>query len=138
MAEYDSTRKPIDDAELLARAMPIDPSDLDEPDLVQIGEGETHGPDDSSSTSTKIRSTEHDRRHHHENWNRKPNVTGQGAIHVKTFVAKLRLDAVRHLDEQVNTWLDAHPEYEVKFVTSSVGDLVGKNTEPALFLTVWV
>jgi len=75
---------------------------------------------------------------HEDHWNRKPNLTGQGAIHVKTFVAKLRLDAVEHLDEQVNEWLDAHPEYEVKFVTTTVGQLVGKTTEDALFMSVWV
>ena len=75
---------------------------------------------------------------HEDKWNRQPNVTGQGAIHVKTFVAKLRLDAVEHLDQQVNEWLDAHPEYEVKFVNTTVGQLVGKTTEDAMFMSVWV
>ncbi|MEM6332604.1 MAG: hypothetical protein AAF823_04615, partial [Planctomycetota bacterium] len=41
-------------------------------------------------------------------------------------------------DEQVNEWLDAHPEYEVKFVSQSIGKLVGKNTEDALFMSIWV
>ena len=138
MAEYDSKRKAIDDAELLARAMPIDEAGDDEPDLIQIEEGDHDGPGDASATSTKIHSTEHDRAHHGDNWNRKPNVTGHGAIHVKTFVTKLRLDAIHYLDEQINTWLDSHPEYEVKFVNTTIGDLVGKNTEPALFVNVWV
>lgn len=75
---------------------------------------------------------------HEDHWNRQPNVTGKGAIHVKTFVAKLRLDAVEHLDQQVNEWLDAHPEYEVKFVSTTVGQLVSKSTEDALFMSVWV
>lgn len=78
------------------------------------------------------------RQPHDEKWTRQPNLTGQGAIHVKTFVAKLRLDAIEHLDEQVNEWLDLHPEYEVKQVTTSIGKLVGKNTEDAIFMNVWV
>jgi len=67
-----------------------------------------------------------------------PNKTGHGAIHVKTFVAKLRLDSIEHMDQQINEWLDAHPDYEVKFCTMSTGELKDKLTEPALFLCVWV
>ena len=75
---------------------------------------------------------------HEETWNRTPNTTGQGAIHVKTFVSKLRLDAIERLDQQVNEWLDAHPQYEVKFVTTTTGQLMGKIEEPAIFMNVWV
>lgn len=71
-------------------------------------------------------------------WTRTPNATGTGATHVKTFVAKLRLDAIEHLDAQINEWLDQHPEFEVKFVSTAVGELKGKITESAMFLTVWV
>ena len=78
------------------------------------------------------------RSRHDESWSRTPNVTGQGAIHVKTFHAKLREDALAFLDQQVNEWLDSHPEYEVKFVTTTIGELKGKLVEPALFLNVWV
>jgi hypothetical protein len=78
------------------------------------------------------------RKAHEDHWNRTPNVTGTGAIHVKTFVTKLRLDAIDHLDTQVNEWLDAHPEYEVKFVTTTIGTLFGKNKEEALFMNIWV
>ncbi|MEM0913262.1 MAG: hypothetical protein AAGK09_01470 [Planctomycetota bacterium] len=90
-----------------------------------------------AAKSSKIRMLT-ERKPHDEHWDRTPNVTGKGAIHVKTFVTKLRLDAIEHMDEQVNNWLDAHPEYEVKFVSQSIGKLVGKNTEDALFMSVWV
>ncbi|MEE9212202.1 MAG: hypothetical protein V3U29_06075 [Phycisphaeraceae bacterium] len=73
-----------------------------------------------------------------EVWKRQPVVNGTGACHVRTFIAKLRLDAVEHLDQQVNEWLDAHPEYEVKFVSTSIGTLFAKTPEPALFMNVWV
>jgi hypothetical protein len=71
-------------------------------------------------------------------WNRQPNKDGAGATHVKTFVTKLRMDAVENMDLQINEWLDAHPELEVKFSTSAVGVLVGKINEPAIFVMVWV
>lgn len=73
-----------------------------------------------------------------ENWKRKPNVTGTGASHVKTFHSKLNAEAVAFMDEQINQWLDEHPEYEVKFVTTSVGEWQGKLKEIAMVVSVWV
>jgi hypothetical protein len=71
-------------------------------------------------------------------WKRQPNTTGTGAVHVKTFHSKLTDDALAYLDETINEWLDAHPQYEVKFVTSAVGDVTGKLREPHLICQVWV
>ena len=76
--------------------------------------------------------------HHEAAWNRTPNVTGKGAIHVKTFHAKITADALIYMDEQINDWLDSHPEFEVKFSTTTVGILSGKLKEPALMCQVWV
>ncbi|MBX3323409.1 MAG: hypothetical protein KF757_10495 [Phycisphaeraceae bacterium] len=75
---------------------------------------------------------------HSENWNRTPNTTGTGAIHVKSFHSKLTGDSLSFLDAQINEWLDAHPEYEVKMVTTSVGEWTGKLKEPNLIVNVWV
>jgi hypothetical protein len=85
----------------------------------------------------KIRAFETKRRHEEE-WSRTPNTTGTGAIHVKTFHCKLTDDALRYLDQTINEWLDAHPQYEVKFVTSSVGIISGKLKEPHMICQVWV
>ena len=41
-------------------------------------------------------------------WGREPNSDGSGAIHVKTFHAKLTADALDYMDEMINEWLDAH------------------------------
>lgn len=71
-------------------------------------------------------------------WNRRPNVTGQGAIHVRTFHSKLNNDSLAYMDQTINEWLDQHPEYEVKFVTVAVGEFTGKIREPALICQVWV
>ena len=78
------------------------------------------------------------KRRHEDEWSRTPNATGTGAIHVKTFHAKLTDDALRYMDQMVNEWLDAHPQYEVKFVNSTVGTLTGKLKEPHLICQVWV
>jgi hypothetical protein len=73
-----------------------------------------------------------------ETFTRAVNSNGTGATRMRTFVAKLRMDAMENLDHQINQWLDSHPDYEVKHVTVTVGDLKGKITEPALFMNVWV
>ena len=75
---------------------------------------------------------------HEDSWNRSPNVTGTGAIHVKSFHAKLTGESLEFLDKQINEWLDAHPQYEVKVVSSTVGDWTGKLKEPNLIVQVWV
>ncbi|MEX0774444.1 MAG: hypothetical protein WD042_01895 [Phycisphaeraceae bacterium] len=134
------------DEDLLAAAIPIE--DLEEiedeqepaapaqavdnsPQPIDLAErGEEEGP--------KAIRTFDNHRKHQDRWNRKPNATGTGATHCRSFVSKLRLDAIENLDETINRWLDENPEYEVKFVTVSVGILTGKLKEEALFLNVWV
>jgi hypothetical protein len=155
----DSTpRKPVNDDDLLASAIPIDgledeeqadgdSSDptLDPDELTPIDiDGDDVGGDDASagsmsdSVSTKIHGFSVGRVPHEQNWGRPTNQTGTGATHVRTFYSKLRADAIDHMDLQVNQWLDKHPEYEVKFVTTTVGKLYGKTLEDALFMNVWV
>jgi len=75
---------------------------------------------------------------HEDKWSRSPNTTGQGAIHVKTFHAKLTGDALEYMDQCINEWLDAHPQYEVKFACSTVGTVTSKIKEPNLICQVWV
>jgi hypothetical protein len=77
-------------------------------------------------------------RRHEDSWERSPNVTGSGAIHCKSFHCKLTGDSLEFLDQQINEWLDKHPQYEVKMVTSSIGTWTGKLKEPNLIMTVWV
>ncbi len=90
-----------------------------------------------SGGANKIRTFGKEQRHE-EIWQRTPNTTGQGAIHVRTFHSKLTDDALTYLDQTINEWLDAHPQYEVKFVTSTVGVLTSKLKEPHLVCQVWV
>jgi hypothetical protein len=146
MDKKQNTGVPIDEKALLDTAIPIDAAELGE----ESGAGQVTGEQKASELAPvdlaapverkdapKIRRFG-DLKQRAETFVRAPNKTGHGAIHVKTFVAKLRLDSIEHMDQQINEWLDAHPEYEVKFVSASTGELKEKLTEPALFLSVWV
>jgi len=138
MSESSNEHHPSDD-ELLASAQPIEPDNAEaEDEAIELEEAD--GPAEAAGArSAKIQiQGVRESAPHEEYWNRTPNTTGHGAIHCKTFIAKLRLDAVEHMDRQINEWLDAHPQYEVKFVTTNIGPLKGKTTEDALFITVWV
>ena len=138
------------DDELLKGALPM-PTDDDELeeleviddgidhelDPIEVGDLSTAGMDPAELSTSKITAFGV-RKPHEDHWQRTPNLNGTGAIHVRTFVTKLRLDAIDHLDTQVNEWLDNHPEYEVKFVTTTIGTLFGKNKEEAMFMNIWV
>ncbi len=148
----DKPHKPIDDKELLDAAIPIPIDDLEEiedddhlrehPDddltPIEMDDAPARDISEASIGGSMIQVFGGDRQPHEDKWSRKTNVTGKGATHVKTFYCKLRPDAIQYLDDQINEWLDKHPEYEVKQVSASVGKLVGKNIEDALFLNVWV
>ncbi len=76
---------------------------------------------------------------HEDNWNRTPNTPGTGAIHVRSFHCKFNEDSLAHLDQQINEWLDSHPQYEVKLVTTCHGEWKSKfGIEPCLVVQVWV
>lgn len=92
------------------------------------------------STTSKITTFEQklSAQRHEDEWARSPNANGTGAIHVKSFHCRLTGDSLEFLDRQINEWLDAHPQYEVKMVTSSMGTWSGKLKEPNLIVNVWV
>ncbi len=76
--------------------------------------------------------------HLHQKEYKRPTFSNQtGAVRVKTFHGKLSDQGMDYLDNAVNDWLEAHPGFEVKFVTSAVGMFDGKIKEPALMLNVW-
>lgn len=95
---------------------------------------------DKAAGSSKIRTFEQSliSGKHEDQWSRSPNVTGGGAIHVRSFHCKMTEESLNHLDRQINEWLDAHPQYEVKLVTTAIGEWKGKTKEPNLIIQVWV
>lgn len=94
----------------------------------------------AAASAPKIRTFEQKLRsqRHEDSWSRTPNSNGTGAIHVKSFHCKLTGDSLEFIDKQINEWLDAHPQYEVKTVTTSIGTWTGKLKEPNLIVNVWV
>lgn len=76
---------------------------------------------------------------HEDDWTRTPNTNGTGAIHCRSFFTKLTEDAVAYMDQSINEWLDQHPQYEVKFVSSTIGTMQGKTgPQSVLICQVWV
>lgn len=71
------------------------------------------------------------------NYTRQLNANGTGSCRVRSFHGKLSEQGLEYMDHSINEWLDHHPEIEVKFVTSSIGQFDGKMKEPAVILQVW-
>lgn len=65
------------------------------------------------------------------------NRSGAGATRCRTFNCKLSDEGARHLDQQINEWIDRNPDVEIKFSTSTVGVWTGKHAEPHLILTLF-
>lgn len=70
-------------------------------------------------------------------WKRQPKMTGNGAVRVKTFHAKLSDQGLEYLDEAINVFLDDHPDVDLKFVTTNVGMFDGKFKDLALVVNLW-
>ena len=70
-------------------------------------------------------------------WTREPTAGGTGAVRVKTFHCKLSDQGLEYLDDAINHFIDAHPEVNVKFVTSNIGMFDGKFKDFALVVNVW-
>ena len=139
-----------DDEQLLQSAIPIDELEEAEPLEDERGPGSATSAaeidaidlvddDEEEAGSKEIRTFGKDRRADDDDrWQREPDPRGAGGTRCKTFVAKLRLDAIEFMDEQINKWLDSHPNFTVKNITASIGILKGKEKEDALFLTLFI
>jgi hypothetical protein len=71
------------------------------------------------------------------NWKRPTHNSGHGACRMRSFHGRLSEQGLEYLDNAINEWLDGHPDVDVKFVTSTVGQFDGKIKEPALILNIW-
>lgn len=62
---------------------------------------------------------------------------GEPATRVRTFHGKLTEAGLAHMDEQINEWLDTHPDIFIKNSASTVGTFEGKTKEPHLLVTLF-
>ena len=67
---------------------------------------------------------------------RKLNVTGQGATRCRLFHCRIALAPLEHVEHSINEWLDSE-EIEIKHVGHIVGTMEGKSPEPNLVVMVW-
>jgi hypothetical protein len=70
-------------------------------------------------------------------YNRPTHSNKTGAVRMRTFHCRLSEQGIEYLDQIINDWLESHPDFEVKFVTSTIGMWDGKLKEPTLILNVW-
>jgi hypothetical protein len=75
---------------------------------------------------------------HHDSHLTRP-LTGptEPPTRCRTFHGKLTPAALAHMDEQINEWIDHHPDIYIKHVTSTVGPFEAKHVEQHLIVTVY-
>ena len=75
--------------------------------------------------------------HKTQEYKRRTNCNGTGACRVRSFHGRLSDEGMAFMDDKINEWLDAHPDIEIKHVTTTVGMYDGKIKEQALVVNVW-
>ncbi|HZZ44698.1 MAG TPA: hypothetical protein VFE58_17310 [Tepidisphaeraceae bacterium] len=70
-------------------------------------------------------------------WKRTPHTTGTGICRVKSFHGRLSDQGMEYIDNQINEWLDAHADVDVKAVTTNTNLFDGKMKELALIVNIW-
>lgn len=68
---------------------------------------------------------------------KRPLLDGPYATRCRTFHCKLVDSSITNLNDQVNEWIDAHPEVQVKFASTTVGVVEGKHNDPHLIVTLF-
>ncbi|MCG8407416.1 MAG: hypothetical protein MI923_19630 [Phycisphaerales bacterium] len=75
--------------------------------------------------------------HKEEGYKRPLASHNEPATRVRTFHGKLTEAGLAHMDEQINEWLDSHPDIFIKSSASTVGTFEGKTKEPHLLVTLF-
>ncbi len=70
-------------------------------------------------------------------YKRTPTLPGTGAIRVRSFLGKISGPGMEYMDNNINLWLDAHPDVEVKFVTTTIGPTDGKSNDTSIVMNLW-
>jgi len=59
------------------------------------------------------------------------------ATRCKVFQCKMTEGSLQHLNEQINDWVDAHENVEIKFANTNVGAFEGKGSESHMVVTLF-
>jgi hypothetical protein len=108
----------------------------DDDAIALIEDAEDDDPGQSAAPVSKIHFGPDTAVRNHK-WQRQPTSTGHGAVRVRTFHAKLSDQGLEYLDDAINHWLDAHPEVDIKHITTTTGMFDGKFKDLALIVNVW-
>jgi hypothetical protein len=75
---------------------------------------------------------------HHESKLSRP-ITGPNdpPTRIRCFHSKLTPGALAHMDDQINEWVDTHPDIYIKKVTTTVGPFEAKHVEQHLIVTIF-
>ena len=70
-------------------------------------------------------------------YKRAPTVSATGAIRIRSFHGRLSEQGLEYMDNQINEWLDQHPDIEIKQACANVGMFEGKLKEMALIVNIF-
>lgn len=94
-----------------------------------------------AQTSSKIRSFAQGSTlagaHHDAKLKRHTTGPTEPATRIRTFHSKLTPAALAHMDDQINEWVDSHPDIFIKSVNTTVGPFEAKHVEQHLIVTIF-
>ena len=70
-------------------------------------------------------------------YTRRLNPQAVAATRCRTFHAKLNAGAVAFMNDQINSWVDAHEDVVIKFASTDIGIFEGKKADPNLIVTLF-
>ncbi len=129
---------PVEGGQPIATPKPVDTPikvDLEDEVPITLEGNDDEGPMRSSQIRTFDMGSSLEKRK--ESWKRPTNMDNKGATRVRNFHTKLTDNAMRYLDDEINEWIDANPDVEVKFSNTTVGPVEGKKIENHLIITLW-
>ncbi len=65
------------------------------------------------------------------------NRLGTGASRIRIWHCKLSDGPLSVLNQQINEWLEVHPDVEVKFATTTIGEWEGRRSEAQFIITLY-
>jgi hypothetical protein len=113
------------------------PPDPDDAPIALVGEDELSGPDGAGAELHGFSGAEMTAQRTEERYRRPLLKDSPCATRCRTFHCKMTDASFKNLNEQINEWIDASDEIEIKFAVSNIGVVEGKHADPHLVITVF-